>query len=733
MTTLLMAIPAVISVLALLSAFVFNRSVVRKAQGNKRMKELQGYIRSGAFTFMIAEAKVMLITMGVIGAILWVLFYWEIAVAFWIGSLLSLAAGFIGMNAATHANARTTQAARKSFKDALNVAFSGGSVMGLSVAGLALIGLVIVIVLFKKWFAPETLVIETRYLFGIQSLGVNFIRGALIVSAYSMGASLVALFDRVGGGIYTKAADMAADMVGKVELHLPEDDPRNPATIADNVGDNVGDVGGLGADLLESFVGAIISVMVMFLYVWVGRNNPSLQPLIQKLAPAGLEGHYSWLLTAPLVIVGGGLFSSLLAILYIRFSRRQEGMQAVLMNGTRLAALLTAATTFLFCWFTPVGMNVFYSVILGLIAGVGIGFFSEYYTSSSYKPTKGLARMNQSGPAVGVTEGMALGMLSTFFPVLLIAGATIGAYQLGNLPGVAFTALGMLSFVAMTVAVDTYGPIADNAGGIATMSELPPDVRERTDKLDSIGNTTAAIGKGFAIGSAAFAALGLIAAFMWSAIGSADKVVPPQLPIVGQIAAEFSPTGSPIMVGAFVIAGLMLGAMVPYVFSALLIRGVSRTSNILVQEIRRQFSENPKIMAGKATADYNRCIAITAHGGLHKMFLPAMIAVLTPILFGLIFGRYALGGFLIGALLSAIQLAIYCANAGGAMDNAKKYIEEGHFGGKNSEAHAAGVTGDTVGDPLKDTVGPSLDILIKLMSVIALVFASLFPLYPIFL
>jgi len=731
----LIAIPAAVSVLALLSAFLFNRSVVRKAQGTDRMKELQGYIRSGAFTFMISEAKVMLITMAIIGAILWILFYWEIAVAFWIGSLLSLAAGFIGMSAATHANARTSHAARKSFKDALNVAFSGGSVMGLSVAGLALIGLVIVVVLFKKWFAPETLHIETRYLFGVQSLGVNFIRGALIVSAYSMGASLVALFDRVGGGIYTKAADMAADMVGKVELGLPEDDPRNPATIADNVGDNVGDVGGLGADLLESFIGAIISVMVMVMYIFVGRGNESLQGLIQQIGfAAGLDASgYWWVVAAPLVVVAGGIFASLLAILYIRFSRRQEGMQSVLMNGTRLAALLTAVTTFLFCYLSPLSLNIFYEVIIGLAAGIGIGFFSEYFTSSSYKPTRELAKMNQSGPAVGVTEGMALGMLSTFFPVLLIAGATIGAYQLGGLLGVAFTAMGMLSFVAMTVAVDTYGPIADNAGGISTMAELPPEVRERTDKLDSIGNTTAAIGKGFAIGSAAFAALGLIAAFMWSAIGSADQVVLPQLPIVGQIAAQFSPTGSPIAVGAFVIAGLVLGAMVPYVFSALLIRGVSRTSNLLVQEIRRQFNDNPKIMAGEETADYNRCIEITAHGGLSKMFIPAMIAVATPIVFGLIFGRYALGGFLIGALLSAIQLAIYCANAGGAMDNAKKHIEEGNYGGKNSEAHAAAVTGDTVGDPLKDTVGPSLDILIKLMSVIALVFASLFPLYPVFM
>ena len=729
--SLLIVIPGVISLLALLSAFLFNRSVVRKAQGTARMKELQGYIRSGAFTFMISEAKVMLITMAVIGVILWVLFYWQVAVAFWIGALLSLAAGFIGMNAATHANARTANAAQKSFKDALNVAFSGGSVMGLSVAGLALVGLVIVIIIFKKWFVPETLVIETRYLFGIQSLGVSLIRGALIVSAYSMGASLVALFDRVGGGIYTKAADMAADMVGKVEMNIPEDDPRNPATIADNVGDNVGDVGGLGADLLESFVGAIISVMVMVMYIYIGRANIGVDGLIAKLGfTAGLSpDNYWWVLMAPLLIVGGGIVASLLAILYIRFSRRQEGMQSVLMNGTRLAAFLTAVTTFGIVWISPLSLSVAFQVLLGLLAGVGIGFSSEYFTSASFKPTKELSKMNQSGPAIGVTEGMALGMLSTFMPVVFIATASIISFQLGGLLGVAFTAMGMLSFVAMTVAVDTYGPIADNAGGISSMAELPPEVREKTDKLDSIGNTTAAIGKGFAIGSAAFAALGLIAAYMWSAAGSASEVLLPQLPIVGSIVA---PDGSVIEMGAFVIAGLMLGAMVPYVFSALLIRGVSRTADILVQEVRRQFKEIPGILTGEGKPDYNRCITITAHGGLNKMFAPAMIAVLTPIIFGLVFGRFALGGFLIGALLSAIQLAIYCANSGGAMDNAKKYIEEGHFGGKNSEAHAAAVTGDTVGDPLKDTVGPSLDILIKLMSVIALVFASLFPLYPIF-
>jgi K(+)-stimulated pyrophosphate-energized sodium pump len=731
--TYLVAIPGVISVLALLSAYTFNRSVIRKAQGTDRMKELQGYIRSGAFTFMLEEARVMAITMVVIGILLWVLFYWEIAVAFWLGSLLSMAAGFIGMNAATHANARTTQGARKSFKEALTVAFSGGSVMGLSVAGLAVFGLVIVFLIFRHLFDPSTLHIQTRYLFGIKSAGVNFIKGALVVSAYSMGASLVALFDRVGGGIYTKAADTAADLVGKVEMHIPEDDPRNPATIADNVGDNVGDVGGLGADLLESFIGAIISVIVMVLYLYVGRDNPSLQGIISKLGFAGgmNPSDYWWVVLAPLVIVAGGTFSSLIAILYVRTSGRAENVQGILMRGTRIAALLTAVTTFLFCLFSPLSLNIFYEVLLGLIAGVAIGFFSEYYTSTTYKPARDLAKMNQDGPGIGVAEGLALGMLSTFLPVVVLAGAIIGAYQFGNLLGVAFAAMGMLSFVAMTVSVDTYGPIADNAGGIATMAELPPEVRERTDKLDAVGNTTAAIGKGFAIGSAAFAALGLIASYLWSAIGSASQVVEPQLPIVGQIAANLSPTGSPIEVGAYVIAGLILGAMVPYVFSALLIRGVSHTAGLLVEEIRRQFKENPKIMAGEEPADFNRCISITAHGGVRKMFLPAIIAVITPLAFGLIFGRYALGGFLIGGLLSAIQLAIFCGNAGGAMDNAKKYIEEGHYGGKGSEAHDSSVVGDTVGDPLKDTVGPSLDILIKLMSVVALVFASLFPVYPI--
>lgn len=720
--TLMVGVTAAVAVVALLWAAYATRSVARRDPGTARMREVQAYIREGAWTFMLEEARVMAISMLVVGAMLWALFYWEVAVAFWIGSALSMAAGFIGMNAATLANARTTHAARSSLKEALAVAFSGGSAMGMGVAGLALGGLALVIWLFRGEFDPATLSIHTKTIFGIPGADVNFIKAALIVSAYSAGASLVALFDRVGGGIYTKAADMAADMVGKVEAKIPEDDPRNPATIADNVGDNVGDVGGLGADLLESFVGAIISAIVITLYVHVGRGNPDIQTLIQSFGPQfGLAKNYWWMVLLPILFVAGGIVASLIAVLYIRYSRRQENMQGVLMNGTRLAALLTAGFTALTTWLSPANFVPFYSVILGIAGGIGIGFISEYYTSYRYKPTRELAKAYTSGPAVGVTEGMAVGMISTLLPCLIIAAATVLTYQLGGLLGVAYAALGMLSFVGMTVSVDSYGPIADNASGIATMAELPPSVRNHTDELDAIGNTTAAIGKGFAIGSAAFAALGLIAAYLWSAAGRAEEVHVPNIPIINP------------EVGGLVVAGMIVGAMVAYVFSALLIRAVSRTADVMVQEIRKQFRENPKILTGQEPADYRRCISITATGAVRRMVTPALLALGMPLVVGLLFGRYTLAGFLIGALLSAIMLAIYCANAGGAMDNAKKYVEEGNLGGKGSEAHAAGVTADTVGDPLKDTVGPSLDILIKLMSVISLLFASLFPVTPFFM
>lgn len=698
--------------------------VMRRDAGDERMRQIQGFIREGAWAFMIAEAKVMAITLAAIGILLWLLFYWEVAVSFWVGSALSMAAGFVGMNAATLSNARTTHTVHHSLRRALTVAFTGGSVMGIGVAGLATAGLVFVLWLFRGEFDPQVVHITTKTIFGIPGADVNFIKGALIVSAYSAGASLVALFDRVGGGIYTKAADMAADLVGKVELKIPEDDPRNPATIADNVGDNVGDVGGLGADLLESFVSSVIAVIVITLYMYVGRFNPDIWGLITRYGFASLqdfEANYWWFVLLPLLYVAGGIVASLLAVMYIRYSRRQEDMQRILMNGFALAAVFTAGFAAVITALSPFNFIPFISLVLGILSGVLIGFISEYYTSARYRPTRELARMYQSGPAVGVTEGMAVGMSSALLVCLVIAVAIIVAYQLGGLLAVAFAGMGMLTFVGIMVSMDSYGPIGDNAAGIATMAKLDPKVREQCDILDSIGNTTAAIGKGFAIGSAAFAAIGLIAAYLWSAAGRADEVNLPNVPLV-------SPE-----VGGLVLAGLIAGAMLTYVFSAMLIRAVSRTADVMVQEIRRQFRENPMIMSGQAVPDYRRCITITAHNGVRRMVVPSLLAVVLPLFVGLVFGRYTLAGFLVGALLSAIMLAIFCGNAGGAMDNAKKYVEEGHFGGKGSEAHAAGVVADTVGDPLKDTVGPSLDILIKLMSVISLLFASLFPIQPWFL
>ncbi|MBS3786833.1 sodium-translocating pyrophosphatase [Candidatus Bipolaricaulota bacterium] len=724
-------IPGIVSALGLVLAWYLVRYVTKQDQGTEEMKDLQGYIREGAWTFMSEEVRVFAVVMLVIAGLLWGLFYWEVAISFIIGAILSMTAAFIGMNSATLSNGRTTNAARSNFRKALNIAISGGAVMGLAVAGLALGGLVLVVTIFRGSFNPATLHIQTKSIPVISQLlerDLNLIKGALIVSAYSMGASLVALFDRVGGGIYTKAADMGADLVGKVEQGLPEDDPRNPASVADNVGDNVGDVGGLGADLLESFIGSIISVIVIMLYVFVGQGvegtvAPSLQKMLESIGlSVGLTtSQFWWSIFTPMLIVAAGIFSSILGVQYIRMSKRKEGMQTTLMNGTRISALLTAVFAFVIIRFSPMNFAPFWSVLTGALVGIIIGYISEYYTSAEYNPVQRIAEMNDSGTAVGITSGMAVGMLSTFIPALAIALAVMITYWLAGLMGVAYGALGMLSFVAITVSVDTYGPIADNAGGIAEGAGLDESVRERTDKLDSIGNTTAAIGKGFAIGSAAFSALALIAAYMWSAIGSAEAVKVPTIEILS------SEPG----IGGSVVAALFLGAMIPYVFSSLLIRGVSDTAGTMVQEVRRQFEEMPGILKGETKPDYNKCISITSAGGLRRMVVPSLLAVFMPIIVGLVLGRLALAGFLIGALLSCLQLAIYCANTGGALDNAKKYIEEGNFGGKNSEAHDASVVGDTVGDPLKDTVGPSLDILAKLMSVVSILFASLFPVYPI--
>ncbi|MCD6478347.1 MAG: sodium-translocating pyrophosphatase [Candidatus Diapherotrites archaeon] len=715
----------VVCALALLSSYVFNWNVARHSSGNEKMRELQKHIREGAWTFMFEEARVFSVVTLAIAILLWFLFYWEVAFAFVLGAFLSMSAGFIGMHAATLANAKVTNAARSDVKKAFNIAISGGAVMGLVVAGLALTGLTIILVIFSSEFNPATLTIESKaipFVSDILGRQINFIKAALIVSAYSMGASLVALFDRVGGGIYTKAADMAADLVGKAEEHLPEDDPRNPATIADNVGDNVGDVGGLGADLLESFVGSIISVIVIYLYMYVGRANPDINGLLAQIGVSNPSASHWWLLIAPLLIVAAGIIATLIALVYMVLTKQAKDMQKILMNGTRVSAIFTIIFASAIILFSPMNLNLFWCILLGVATGLIIGFVAEYYTSSKYKPVRKLAEETSAGAGIGIAGGMALGMLSTFVPGVVLALAIVLTYWLAGLIGIAYGALGMLSFVAMTVSVDTYGPIADNAGGIAQGAELPEKVRKVTDRLDAIGNTTAAIGKGFAIGSAAFSALALTVAYMWSAAGSAGEVVIPTIEILS----------SDARIGGAVIAALFLGAMIPYVFSALLIQAVSETAKKLVEEIKRQFKKFPGILKGTHKADYKKCIAITSQSALKKMVVPAIIALSMPFIIGFLLGKYALAGFLIGALLSCMQLAVYCANTGGALDNAKKYIEEGHYGGKGSEAHVASVIGDTVGDPLKDTVGPSLDILVKLMSVVSILFASLFPTYPIF-
>lgn len=720
-----LGISVVVCAVALVIARLFAKGVMKEENGSPRMVEISGFIRSGAMTFMLEETKAIAVALVIVSSVLWFLWSWEVAVSFLIGAFCAGLAGFIGMNMATNTNVRTTQASKKSPRSALRVAFSGGAVMGISVGSFSLLGLCIVILSFRKYFEPANVCIEDikiPFVSSVLGRNINFIKAAIIISAYSMGASLVALFDRVGGGIYTKAADMAADLVGKVEEHFPEDDIRNPAVIADNVGDNVGDVGGLGADLLESFVGAIISVMVIFLYLFVGRDNESIRNgLLCKFGITDFTAENYWpTILLPIMIVAGGIIACLIGIMYVRFAK-EDNIEHTLMNGTKLSALLTALISFFVVKVVaPFSLTPYWAILLGLSAGILIGIISEYFTSYKFKPVKELAQSCQQGAGVSIAGGLALGMKSCFWPTIIITISTIWAYHLGGLAGVSYAALGMLSFVVMTVSVDTYGPIADNAGGIAQMSNLDVSVRKVTDNLDAVGNTTAAIGKGFAIGSAAFAALGLIAAYIWSSIGHAEEV---NIPVIHLISPE---------TGAYVIAGLLLGSMIPYVFSSLLIYSVVETAYAMIAEIRRQFKEQPSILEGKTLPDYNKCISIASAKSIKQMIVPAIIGLISPLLIGFLLGRAALAGFLVGGLLSAIQLAIQYANTGGALDNAKKFIEEGNFGGKNSETHAASVIGDTFGDPLKDTVGPSLDILIKLMAVISLLFASLFPITPIF-
>ena len=669
MDSSLLSIPLVASLIALVFVIYLIVSIMKRDAGDDKMRQISKLIQQGARAFLRREYTYVAIFVITIALLITFAPYisdvelgWETALSFVAGAIMSALAGYIGMSIATKANSRTTQAAVDGgVKGALSVAISGGAVMGMSVVGLSLLGLVIVILLFRG--EPG------------------------IVNGYAMGASLVALFARSGGGIFTKGADMGADLVGKVEAGIPEDDPRNPAVIADNVGDNVGDVAGLGADLLESYVESIIAAMAIA--AGLGLAAPQLQLL-------------------PLLIASAGIVSSIIGVIFVKIMGKRNP-QAALMAGTYISAGLTAIATFFIVknhgavFETYSLYGPFYATLAGVISGIIVGFISEYYTSAKYKPVKILAEDSQSGPALTVTGGLSLGMGSTAVPVFILAIAILVSYYFAGIYGVAMAAFGMLATTGMVVAVDSYGPVADNAGGIAEMSRLDPKVRKITDNLDAVGNTTAAIGKGFAIGSAAFAAIALVTAYMSAAdVKVADLKEP------------------------HVISGLLIGGMLPFLFSSMLFKAVSKSAYKMIEEVRRQFREMPGLMQGTVLPDSARCVDISTKGAIQGMLVPGTLAILAPVIIGLILGKEALAGLLIGSVITGLMLGIQMANSGGAMDNAKKYIEEGNFGGKGSETHKAAVIGDTVGDPLKDTVGPSINILIKLMSVISLVLAPLF-------